>query len=107
LLSVETFGTVKVIEGNTYPFRNFIKEKLSGRWEIVTKLWVIPASVDHQPLLDMAEDIQAGCTPFLSYGKCCRNSVYESEYYMGPCYFNCATHGKRPVTSRGFGYTGD
>ena len=107
LISVETIGDIKVLHGKTYDYKDYIKETLKGRWDAVTRKWTIPASADHQPLLDLVEDIQSGCTPHLSYGKCCRKAVYKDEYYMGPSYFECPTHGKRPCTSRGFGYTGD
>jgi len=107
LISVETIGDIKVLHGKTYDYKDYIKETLKGKWDAVTRTWTIAATTDHQPLLDLVEDIRAGCTPYLSYGKCCRKAGYKDEYYMGPSYIECPTHGKRPCTSRGFGYTGD
>jgi len=110
LIKVEISGDIKILRGKTYPFKDYIKTELKGKWDPKTRLWSIPASVDHAPLLELAanyrEPMPSPYTPHLFHGRCCEQCESKDEYYQGPSYLECPVHGKRPTTSRGFGYSG-
>ena len=101
-----------IVKGyKTYEWKEHIKA-LGGKWNPQTKTWSIPHSTDIGPLIILVESYKeelrkAAAAYVPPYGKCCAKAVYTMEYEQGPAHYECSDHGARPITKKGFGYTGD
>jgi hypothetical protein len=95
------------VTGRTFDFKDEMKA-LGGKWNNPTKTWTLPKDTNLEFLL-VKKVIPKAVRPKIipSYGCCCEKGKIMEEYWQGPLYYQCEEHGKRPTTSRGFGYTGD
>ena len=41
-----------IIDGNTYPFKDLIKQHFQGKWNPQTKQWIIQSTLPKQNILD-------------------------------------------------------
>ncbi len=96
----------------TFDWKDQIKA-LGGKWNPQTKTWSVPQETDLGPLVCLVEAYKeemkslAAIPRIPAYGQCCAKAKYTMEYDQGPAWYSCPTHGARPITKKGFGYTGD
>uniref|UniRef100_A0A6C0JP41 DUF5710 domain-containing protein n=1 Tax=viral metagenome TaxID=1070528 RepID=A0A6C0JP41_9ZZZZ len=90
------------LSGGTFDVKDEIKSH-NGKWNPATKKWVLPKGTNTDFLF-----VKTPAPIYIpTYGHCCSKSKIMEEYLQGPSYIQCDEHGKRPTTSKGFGYTGD
>jgi hypothetical protein len=95
------------VSGKTFDFKDEIKAR-NGKWNNVNMLWILPKDTNLEFLLvKKVKEKVVRPKVIPAYGCCCEKAKIMEEYWQGPLYYQCEDHGKRPSTSRGFGYTGD
>jgi hypothetical protein len=104
-LNFESDNKDHIISGRTYDWKEDIKAFTGSRWSPTEKVWRIPLTTDIAELIKLHDEWVERTMP--KWGRCCELAKGKDSYYMGPMYYSCPKHGDRPVTKRGFGYTGD
>ena len=97
-IKVVTIGDKKYIGGDTYEYRDFIKDRLKAIWDPETKTWTMAAAASHLDLLDHEKEVQY----VRLYRLCCKKGRREYLRYGGPEWLLCKVHGDHTD-----GYTGD
>lgn len=113
--------TVWKITGDTFRWKDKIKALYGAKWWPSDRSWRVPLTTDitafeEDVVLTEVEDAEemrrwkaaVAAKPALpAYGQCCAKAKIVEEYWQGPMHYSCTEHGARPITKKGFGYTGD
>lgn len=114
-LTFEKTDTHWIITGKTFDWKDKIKALSGAFWSPAEKAWRVPVTTNIEDLQDDVVLTEVERQQELKrlkalpppYGRCCKRAEVKDAYSHGPMYFQCPEHGKRPLTKKGFGYTGD
>lgn len=118
-LTFEKDSADNIIKGKTFEWKDKIKALAGSRWSPDEKAWRVPLSTNIDDFVDdvvltqveyeqeMNELAKKFTQMIPAYGQCCTEAKIKEDYWQGPMYYQCSSHGKRPMTKKGFGFTGD
>jgi hypothetical protein len=96
-IKIVTIGSKKYIGGETYNYREFMRQELGATWDPDTKTWIMDVTKPHQALLEREKDDQHVRANRL----CCKEGRREYLCIAGPEWLLCKIHGNSTN-----GYTG-
>lgn len=114
-LTFERTATHWIIKGKTFDWKDKIKALTGATWSPEERAWRVPVTTNIEDFQDdvaltkveRQQDLKKLAAQPPPYGRCCSKAVSKDAYSHGPMYYECSEHGKRSVTKKGFGYTGD